>query len=122
MEEFKPWGFEKNTYLMLMHLSQFAGICIPYAGFILPVLMWLAHREESPEIDRHGKVILNWMISTLIYSVILFILIFVLIGILGFIILILLEIVFVIIGAVNANNGVLWKYPLSIPFFKVDSR
>lgn len=121
MEEFKPWGLEKNTYLMLMHLSQLAGFCVPGAGFILPVIMWAVNRDESVEVDRHGKVILNWMISALIYSMIMFILVFIIIGIFGFFVLFLLQIVFAVVGAINANDGKLWKYPLSIPFFKVDS-
>ncbi|WP_193432810.1 DUF4870 domain-containing protein [Microbulbifer mangrovi] len=121
MEEFKPWGLEKNTYLMLMHLSQLAGFCVPGAGFVLPIVMWAVNKDHSEEIDKHGKVILNWMISALIYSVILFILVFVIVGIFGFFILLLLDIIFVLIGAVNASEGKLWKYPLSIQFFRVEN-
>jgi hypothetical protein len=31
------------------------------------------------------------------------------------------EFVLIIYGAVKASNGLLYSYPLSIPFFKVDS-
>ena len=106
---------------MLMHLSQLAGFCIPGAGLVLPIVMWAVNKDDSTEIDMHGKVILNWMISALIYSVILFILIFVIIGIFGFLILLLFDIIFVVIGAVNASEGKLWKYPLSIQFFRVEN-
>ena len=121
MEEFKPWGLEKNTYLMLMHLSQLAGFFIPGAGFILPIVMWATNKDQCAEIDMHGKVILNWMISAIIYSVVLFILVFIIIGIFGFFVLLILDIVFVVVGAVHANEGKLWKYPLSIQFFKVEN-
>jgi uncharacterized protein len=30
----------------------------------------------------------------------------------------LLCVAFPIVGGIKANNGILWKYPLSIPFFK----
>jgi uncharacterized Tic20 family protein len=43
---------------------------------------------------------------------------FVLIGILLVPVLVVLNIVFPIIGGLKANEGVVWKYPLSIPFFK----
>ncbi|AQQ68253.1 hypothetical protein Mag101_11835 [Microbulbifer agarilyticus] len=120
MDEFKPWGLEKNTYLMLMHLSQLVGFCVPGAGLILPIIMWAVNKDNSPEIDRHGKVILNWMISALIYSVILIFLMIIVIGVFGFLILLLLDIIFVVVGAINASEGKLWKYPLSIQFFKVE--
>jgi uncharacterized Tic20 family protein len=42
----------------------------------------------------------------------------VLVGILGILALIVMGIVFPIIGAVKANNGELWEYPLTIKFFK----
>jgi uncharacterized Tic20 family protein len=32
--------------------------------------------------------------------------------------LVIIGIVFPIIGGIKANNGEVWKYPLSIPFFK----
>jgi uncharacterized Tic20 family protein len=119
MENFKPWGLDLNTFLMLMHLSQFAGIIIPGAGLILPVIMWLMNKDESPEVDQHGRVIMNWIISALIYAIICVILIIIVIGLLGLYALGIINLVFVIIGAIKANNGELWNYPLSIKVFKV---
>ncbi|KUJ82650.1 DUF4870 domain-containing protein [Microbulbifer flavimaris] len=112
---------EKDTYLMLMHISQLAGVFIPGAGFIIPVVLWALHRDQSVEVDRHGKVILNWMISALIYSMICVVLMFVLIGFLGLFVLLLVNIIFVIVGTVNASEGKLWRYPLSIQFFRIDN-
>lgn len=114
----KPWGIEHKTFLTLMHISQLAGYIIPYAGLVLPILMWAMNKESSKEIDRHGKVILNWMITVLIASVICFVLTFILIGGLGFAILFVLNLVFIIIGAVKANQGELWPYPFSVKIFK----
>ncbi|MFV0391752.1 MAG: DUF4870 domain-containing protein [Paludibacteraceae bacterium] len=31
-----------------------------------------------------------------------------------------MDIIFTIIGALKANDGVVWNYPLSIKFFKTD--
>ena len=105
-----------GTYLALMHLSQFAGFVICGLGFILPIIMWTS-RSEDKEIDAHGKNIMNFMLSMLIYTVILVPLCFLLIGLPFLLILGVLEIVFVIVAAVKATNGVYWKYPLSIAFF-----
>jgi len=118
-EEFKPWGLEKNTFLMMMHLSQAVGIFMPGLGFILPVVMWVSNKDRCGEIDRHGKVIVNWMISFFIYTLVCAILVFVIIGIFGLLVLVLLDVIFIVIGAVKASEGKLWPYPMSIRFFQV---
>jgi uncharacterized Tic20 family protein len=117
--EFRPWGMEQKTFLLLMHLSQLTNFIIPFGGLILPLVMWTTNKDKSTEIDQHGKVILNWVLSAIIYSVICFILTLVLIGALGFIILGIVNLVFIVIGAIKANEGVLWEYPASIKFFKL---
>jgi uncharacterized Tic20 family protein len=119
VENFKPWGMEKKTFLMCMHLSQFAGFIIPFGGLILPIIMWQTNKDESQEIDKHGKVILNWVISSLIYIAISFVLTIIVIGVFGLFAVGILAVVFTIIGAIKANEGTLWHYPLSIKFFKV---
>ncbi|MFC3093190.1 DUF4870 domain-containing protein [Alteromonas sediminis] len=114
----RPWGMEQGTFLTLMHLSQLAGYLIPYAGLALPVIMWATNKDDSELIDRHGKVILNWMITMIIASVVCYILMFVLIGFLGFAILAVVNLVFVIVGAVKASQGELWTYPFSLKIIK----
>jgi uncharacterized Tic20 family protein len=109
MEDFKPWGMELKVYLLLMHLSQFAGYIIPFAGLVLPIVMWATNKEHSREIDNHGKVILNWLLSAIIYFIICTILTIVLIGVFGYIALAICGVVFAVIGAIKANDGVLFK-------------
>jgi len=115
----KYWGMPLNAYCMLLHLSQLASVIVPGLGFVLPIVMWATNKDKNEEIDRHGKVTLNWMISLFIYSVICVLLWIILIGIFGFFILVVLNVVFAIVAAIKANNGELWVYPLSIRFFKV---
>lgn len=56
----KPlFGMEENAFLMLMHLSQLAGLIVPLAGFIVPVLMWVTNKDQNANVDKHGKNILN---------------------------------------------------------------
>lgn len=118
--EFRPWGMEQKTFLLLMHLSQLANFVIPFGGLILPLVMWTTNKQESDEIDRHGKTILNWVFSAIIYTIICVVLSIIVIGAFGLIILGIVNLVFVVIGAIKANEGVLWTYPASIKFFKVD--
>ncbi len=112
----KPlFGMQENTYLMLMHLSQFSGLILPLLGFVAPILMWILNKKNNPNVDLHGKNIANFMISYFLYCVILAITI---IGIPLLLIVGILYIIFVIIGALRANNGIYWKYPMTIQFIK----
>ena len=111
---------QKDTFLMLMHLSQFLGYVAPGAGFLAPIIMWATMRDESKEIDQHGKAIMNWMFSYIIYSIASVFLIFFIIGIASLMALAILNVVFIVMGAVKANDGVLWRYPLGINFFALD--
>ncbi|WP_108821725.1 DUF4870 domain-containing protein [Dysgonomonas sp. Marseille-P4361] len=108
---------DNSGYIALMHLSQFAGFIICGLGFLLPVILWVSRSKESSEVDMHGKNIMNFMLSMLIYTILLIPLCFLIVGIPLLIVLGILEIIFIIIAAVKAANGEYWKYPLSITFF-----
>ena len=116
--DFRPWNMELSSYCMLMHLSQFAGIIVPFGGIALPIIMWVTNKDKSSIIDQHGKNILNWMISFYIYVSISAILILLLVGIFALIILGFMAVIFAIIGAIKANNNEFYSYPLAISFFK----
>ena len=108
---------DARQWATFLHLSLLAGFVLPGAGFVLPIVLWQVKKNELPGIDAHGKVVANWLISALIYSVVCGLLTFVLIGLPLLAVLGLLAIIFPIIGAVRANEGILWPYPLSIRFF-----
>jgi uncharacterized protein len=109
---------EARQWAMFLHLSQFAGYFIPFLGLIAPVVIWQIKKEQYPELDKHGKIVVNWIISELIYWAIAGVLVFVLIGFLILPVLGILAVVFPIIGAIKANNGEVWHYPLSINIIK----
>ena len=105
-----------RQWCMFMHLSQFAGYVIPFAGIIAPIVMWRMRADESAEIDEHGRMIVNAMLSFFCYWITAIILCFVVIGIPLVFVLGIASIAFPIIGAIKAEEGVLWRYPLVIPF------
>jgi uncharacterized Tic20 family protein len=108
---------EVGQWALFLHLSQLAGFVIPFAGWIAPIVIWQVKKEEMPELDAHGKVVTNWILSSLIYATVCVILMFVVIGIPLILVLLLLGIIFPIIGGIKASNGEVWKYPMSIRFF-----
>lgn len=106
-----------EQWAMYLHLSQYAGFVVPLAGFALPIILWQMKKDEVPGLDAHGKVVTNWMLTAFIYQVISIILMVIVVGIIGIIVVALLQLIFPIIGAIKANDGILWRYPTSINFF-----
>ena len=109
---------EQKQMGMFLHLSQLLNIVLPPAGIVVPIILWQIKKDEMPALDAHGKMVVNWLISSLIYFVVSLVLTIVLIGILGLITLAIMSIVFPIIGGIKANNGEFWEYPLTIKFLK----
>ncbi|MDO9215123.1 MAG: DUF4870 domain-containing protein [Methylococcales bacterium] len=109
---------QARQWAMFLHLSQLAGYVIPLFGLIAPIVIWQTKKDEYPILDEHGKAVVNWIISELIYGVICSILLFVVIGFPLLLILGILAVVFPIIGGIKANNGELWHYPMTINIIK----
>jgi uncharacterized Tic20 family protein len=103
---------------MVLHLSLFAGHIVPFGGIVAPIVIWQTQKEEMPELDPHGKNAVNWIISSVIYLCVFGLLSLVLIGIPFLVAVLVLNVVFPIIAAVKANEGKVWRYPLSITFIK----
>ncbi len=109
---------EQKQMGLFLHLSQFANLILFPIGIILPIVLWQTQKDKMPALDAHGKMVVNWMISSTIYVIASIILMFVLIGFLTILAVGIMGIVFPIIGAVKANNGEFWEYPLTIKFLK----
>lgn len=110
---------DERMWAMFLHLSVLLGVSVvPIAGFIAPIVIWQVKKNELPMIDEHGKVVVNWLISLFIYTTCAGLLTVFLIGIPLVFALWIIGIVFPIIGGLKANNGELWKYPLSITFLR----
>ncbi|WP_296316507.1 DUF4870 domain-containing protein [Winogradskyella sp. UBA3174] len=106
-----------NQLLVITHLSQLLTYVTGFGGFIVPLVIWATQKDRVDQMDTHGKAILNFQISIIIYSILSIPLILVF-G-LGFLILILVGIlafVMPIINAIKASNGELPSYPLSLNF------
>jgi len=81
---------------------------------VIPIVIWQIKKSELPGIDAHGKIVVNWIISEIIYLLVCLLLTLVLIGVPLLIAVGALGILFPIIGAIKANNGQVWRYPFSI--------
>jgi uncharacterized protein len=109
---------ETNTWAMILHLSLLAGLIVPFAGLIAPIVIFFIKKDSLPGIVPHGYVVFNWMISAFIYAIVSAILVIVVVGFIGLLAVAILSIIFPIIGGIKASDGEVWPYPLSIKFFK----
>ncbi|PUA27946.1 MAG: hypothetical protein B0W54_15670 [Cellvibrio sp. 79] len=105
-------------YAMVLHLTQFCSWVVPFLGIIVPLIMWQSKKDDA-YIDQQGRVVMNWIFSAVIYSIICIPLCFILIGFAMFAILFVCSVVFTIMGAMDANKGIIKNYPITIKFFDV---
>jgi uncharacterized Tic20 family protein len=102
---------ETRQWAMFIHFSILAGFAVPLAGLIVPILLWQIKKDELPGIVPHAYIVLNWMVTSLIYGIICFMLIIFVIGIFGLMALALVTVIYSIIGGIKANEGEVWEYP-----------
>jgi hypothetical protein len=120
---------EERIFATLIHLSGLLWL-LSFPGIVGVLLIWLLKRDRSAFVDAHGKEALNFQISFLIYGIGLtalaivgFVLTFILVGIfllvpavVASVGLIVLQVVTAILGALEANRGGYYRYPLAIRF------
>ncbi|WP_396173323.1 DUF4870 domain-containing protein [Flavobacterium sp.] len=137
---------DEKTTAALLHLSAFAKYLIPFAGIVVPLIIWQTKKHQSQYIDENGKSVLNFHLSILVYSIVIAIIvgIFFLNSIIGYIqlenagqevvpvdlitlaiigvavlgIWTIAEFILIILGSLRANEGTVYKYPFSIAFIK----
>lgn len=102
---------ETNQWAMFIHFSVLAAWIVPLAGLVVPILLWQIKKDELPGIVPHAHVVLNWIVSSVVYAAICIVLIVLVIGIFGLIALGLVTIIYAIIGGLKANEGEVWEYP-----------
>lgn len=136
----------EKTNAALLHLSAFAKYLIPFAGIVVPLIIWQTKKHQSQYIDENGKSVINFHLSIFVYSIVIAIIIgiFFLNTIIGYIhlenagqdvvpvdlittaiigaavlgIWTIAEFILIILGSVRANEGTVYKYPFSISFIK----
>ena len=61
---------ETNT-ATFTHLSALTQYFIPFGNFIFPIIFWTSKKDKSEYVDHHGKQVLNFQLSLLLYSLVL---------------------------------------------------
>ncbi len=103
--------------IVLAHLSQLVTLVVGFGSLIVPLIIWATNKNRVQEMDQHGKNIINFQISLIIYFIICIpLILFLGLGLLGFLVLGIISVVFPIINAIKASHGETPKYPLSLNF------
>jgi uncharacterized Tic20 family protein len=113
---------DSKTFGMLCHLGGLAGYIFPFGNIIAPLIFWLIKKNEDKFVDDQGKESLNFQITISIAAVIGAVLtIMVVTACVGVPLLIavgICNLIFCIMGAVKANNGELYRYPVNLRLIK----
>ena len=108
---------QDNQLLVITHLSQLITLVTGFGSLILPLVLWLTQKEKVYQMDTHGKNIINFQLSLILYCIICVPLILLFgLGLLGFAVLGVISIVFPIVNAIRASRGEAPTYPLSFNF------
>jgi uncharacterized Tic20 family protein len=100
------------TMGMLCHL-----LALPI-GFLGPLLIWLLKKDQSPFVDDQGKEALNFQITIAIGFIICGLLTCVFIGVFIMPVVALYHIIFCIIAALKAKEGIAYRYPFALRLVK----
>lgn len=106
----RMWG-------MFAHLAGLAGIVVPAFGAIIgPLVVWLIKKDQYPFVDDQGKEALNFQITMFIYAAVSALLWVICIGALLTLAVAIVDLVFLIIAALKANDGIRYRYPKGLIF------
>lgn len=118
-----PAGYANNdekTWALVAHFGGALGAFITggVAGWIGPLIALLAKGPQSPTVRAHAVAALNFQILWTIITVVGYITMCILIGFLIVPIAWLVATIVGVIAGVKANEGQLYRYPLSISMIK----
>jgi len=109
---------EERQWALFAHLSALVGYIIPFGSIIGPLLIWQIKKNQMPFVDDQGKEALNFQITMAIAAIVCIVLMLVLIGFLLIWIVGILDLIFIVIAAIAANNGQAYRYPFNLRLIK----
>jgi uncharacterized Tic20 family protein len=111
MQQEPQQGQQERTWGMLCHLTALIG-------FIGPLIVWAVKKDEFPFVEDQGKESINFQITMLIAWAATFVLSFVGIGVVLGPLVWVFDLVMIIVAAIQANNGVRYRYPVCLRLVK----
>ncbi len=107
----RQWG-------MFAHLAALVGFIIPFGNLIGPLVVWQMKKDTMPFVADQGKESLNFQITVSLAVLACIVLMVILIGALLLPIVGIAALVFTVIAAIKANQGVAYRYPVALRLIK----
>ena len=113
---------EERTWALVAHAGGPAGLLLSAGllGFAAPLVVWLARREGSSFVEDQGREALNFQITLFLIHVACWLFVVLTLG-LGIIVAIpiflalwVVELVLGIVGALQAYDGLRYRYPFAL--------
>ena len=117
----KELSKDARMWAMFCHLAGVGGLLpiVPVIGSVIaPLIIWQIKKDDFEFVDKHGKEAVNFQISILIYALVAGLLCFACVGFVLLPAVYILDLVFLLIAAIKANDGQHYLYPLTIRFIK----
>lgn len=114
---------DARLWAMLCHLAGFAFLLpiVPGIGSVIgPLIIWLIKKDQYPFVNEQGREAVNFQITMLIYGLVAGLLMFACVGFFLLPAVAIVDMVFIVIAAIKANDGYHFRYPypLIIRFIK----
>ncbi len=103
---------DAKTMAMLCHLLAML------TGLIVPLIIWLIKKDDSPFVNQQGKEAVNFELTLLIGAVIGGVTACIFIGFIILAAVMVVNIVFGIMATIAVNKGLPYRYPVCIRFIK----
>ena len=111
-----PTPARERNWALVAHLSGLALYTgVPFGNVLGPLVVWLLTKDDSPFVADQAKEVLNQLSLTL-YTVAAFVLLFFVVGLLALPVLFVAHLVFSVVAAVQASEGKVYRYPLTLRF------
>lgn len=95
-----------NQLLALTHASQLLTYVTGFGGLIVPLVIWFSTKDSVEGMDEHGKSIINFQLTMLLFLAISVPAVLLLgLGLLGFLFVGVVSFILPIVNAVKASNG-----------------
>ena len=103
---------DERQWAMWCHLSAMLLYATAIGGFLVPLVIWLAKRDQMPFVADQGRETLNFQITIMLALIVAGCLMLVLIGFVLLPAVLLFHFVLTIVAAVKTSEGIVYRYPL----------
>lgn len=110
----------QRKWMLLIHSIPFFGLIIPFGNVLFPIFLWIHKANDHKTYDAHGRAVINFQSSIMLYLIISLLLFFPFPGTNFFLTaaVVLFGLITTVVNIFSALNSGQCNYPLSIPFLK----